>query len=140
MHTIIVQKELRHRPEKVWRALTDPNLVGQWLLENDLQPTVGRKFSFRREPLPNWNGIVECEVLESEPPRRLSYTWTVAGADPAQGLRTIVTWTLTPTPSGTRLRMEHSGFRPDQQANYQGAAYGWNKFLAGLEAVVATLP
>jgi uncharacterized protein YndB with AHSA1/START domain len=130
MQTIINERQVPHPPEKVWRALTDQRLLAKWMMDNDFEPVVGRKFSFRTKPMPNWNGVVNCEVLSLEPNRRLSYAWNSTGE--------IVTWTLTPTDSGgTLLRMEHSGFGPDQKANYQGANYGWQRFLGALEKVLA---
>ena len=134
--TLVIERELPHPPEKVWRALTDSALISQWLLQNDFQPLVGHPFKFRAPPMPQWNGIVDCEVLELEPHRSLAYSWNV-GPDTAQGLRTVVTWTLTPTPGGVLLRIEQSGFRADQDANYKGASYGWQRFMAGLERVLS---
>jgi uncharacterized protein YndB with AHSA1/START domain len=96
---------------------------------------VGRKFQFRNEPKPTWNGIVDCEVLIVDPLKQLSYSWGVG--DEAAGLQWVVLWTLTPAEGGTHLRMEQSGFRPDQQAAYKGANYGWQKFFAALEHVVS---
>ncbi len=102
-------------------------------MENDFQPEVGRKFNFRATPMPNWNGVIDCEVLAVEPNQRLSYTWS------SLGLESVVAWTLTPTKTGTLVRMEQSGFRPDQEHYYQGAHYGWQNFIGGLEKVVAEL-
>jgi uncharacterized protein YndB with AHSA1/START domain len=128
--SVVVEKEFAHPPEKVWRALTEGDLIKQWLMENDFQPVVGRSFQFRAEPVPGWNGVIDCEVLLAEPYERLSYSWGT------MGMGTVVAWTLTPTPSGTLVRMEHSGFGADQDANYKGATYGWRKFFGGLERVV----
>jgi uncharacterized protein YndB with AHSA1/START domain len=107
------------------------------MMNNDFEPVVGRKFQFRAEPLPNWNGVVDCEVLVVDPPQRLSYNWGVGGSE--TGLQWVVLWTLTPADGGTHVRMEQSGFRPGQQANYQGAKYGWQKFIGNLERVVGGL-
>ena len=137
--SLVVEREMPHPPEKIWRALTQGPLIEEWLMKNDFQPVVGHKFNFRAEPMPHWNGVTDCEVLAVEPPRRLAYTWSSSGAEAATGIKTVVTWTLTPTSGGTLVRMEQSGFRPDQQANYQGAAYGWQRFVAGLERVTAGL-
>ncbi len=84
-------------------------------MNNDFEPVVGRRFQFRADPMPNWNGIVDCEVLTVEPLQRLSYNWGVGGSE--SGLQWVVLWTLTPTEGGTHVRMEQSGFGPDQQAN-----------------------
>jgi uncharacterized protein YndB with AHSA1/START domain len=132
--SIVVEKELPYPPATIWRALTEGALIKEWLLDNDFEPTVGRRFNLRTTPMPQWNGIVDCEVLSVEPQHRLSYTW-----NPFEGLNTVVAWTLTPTKTGTLLRMEHSGFRPDQQGARQGAAYGWSQFLARLEKTLAGL-
>jgi uncharacterized protein YndB with AHSA1/START domain len=129
--SVIIEREMPHPPEKIWRALTHGELIKEWLMENNFQPAVGHKFSFRTNPVPNWNGIIECEVLAVEPNALLSYSWGT------MGMGSVVTWTLTPTSSGTHLRMEQSGFLPDQEANYKGAKYGWQRFIGNLEKVVA---
>jgi len=126
--SVVVERELPHPPEKIWRALTQPHLIEEWLMKNDFKPVVDHRFNLRAE----W-GVVDCRVLAVEPNKTLSYTWA------ANGLESVVTWTLIPTSTGTRLRMEQSGFRPDQQRAYQGAKGGWPKFMDALERVVATL-
>ncbi len=133
--SLVVERVFAHPQQKLWRALTEGSLLAQWMMNNDFEPVVGRKFQFRAEPAPNWNGIVDCEVLVVDPPQRLSYSWGVG--DPAGGLHWQVLWTLTPVEGGTHVRMEQSGFRPDQKAAYQGANYGWQKFFGGLERVLA---
>jgi uncharacterized protein YndB with AHSA1/START domain len=129
--TLVIERVFPHTPEKLWRALTETPLIAQWLLKNDFAPTVGHKFQFRSEPMPQWDGVIDCEVLVVDPLKQLSYSWN------ALGLESVVLFTLAPTQGGTHLRMEHSGFRPDQQTAYQGANYGWQKFLGGLERVLA---
>ena len=124
--TLIVEREMPHSLEKVWRALTQGPLIEEWLMKNDLKPVVGHRFDLRAD----W-GVVDCQVLAVEPNKALSYAWE------ALGLKSVVTWTLTPTSTGTHLRMEQSGFRPDQEQAYQGAKYGWQKFFASLEQVAA---
>lgn len=131
--SLVIEKELPHPLEKVWRALTQGSLIKEWLMDNDLQPVVGHRFHFRSTPMPNWNGVIDGEVLAVEPNKKLSYSWN------AMGLESVVVWTLAATSGGTLVRMEQSGFRPDQEANYQGAKYGWQKFIGGLERVVAGL-
>jgi uncharacterized protein YndB with AHSA1/START domain len=128
--TLVIEREMAHPPEKIWRALTEGQLIEEWLLKNDFQPVVGHRFSFRREPVGNWNGVIVCEVLVVELNSRLSYSWG------AMGMETVVAWTLTATEGGTRLRMEQSGFGPDREANYKGAKYGWKNFIDKLEHVV----
>ena len=125
---VIVEREIPFPPEKIWRALTQPHLIEAWLMKNDFKPVPDHCFSLRAD----W-GSVDCQVLEVEPNKSLSYTWA------AYGLESVVTWTLTPTAAGTQLRMEQSGFRPDQQQAYQGARGGWQQFLAALEKVVARM-
>jgi uncharacterized protein YndB with AHSA1/START domain len=131
--TLVIEKEMPHPPEKIWRALTQASLINQWLMSNDFEPVVAHKFTLRTTPMPNWNGVIDCEVLVVEPNSRLSYSWS------SMGLASVVTWTLTPSPGGTHLRMEQSGFPPDREANYKGASYGWQKFIGGLERVVGEL-
>jgi uncharacterized protein YndB with AHSA1/START domain len=131
--TLVIEREMPHPPEKIWRALTQGPLIKEWLMENDLQPVVGHKFNFRSTPAPNWNGVIDCEVLAVEPNKELSYSWG------ALGLESVVVWTLVPTSGGTLVRMEHSGFRPDQEFAYKGANYGWQKFIGRLEQVIAGL-
>lgn len=135
--TLVVEKEFPHSPEKLWRALTVGPLLAQWMMNNDFEPVVGRKFQFRADPMPNWNGIVDCEVLVVDPPHRLSYNWGTGGSE--SGLQWVVLWTLTPTESGTHVRMEQSGFTPEQKAAYQGAKYGWQKFIGNLDRVLGEL-
>jgi uncharacterized protein YndB with AHSA1/START domain len=138
--TLVMERELPHAPEKIWRALTEGPLIEQWLMNNDFQPVVGQRFHFRAAATAHWNGVTDCEVLVVEPCRRLSYSWNSSGDEAAAGLKTVVTWTLTPTPSGgALLRMEQSGFRAEQEHNYAGASYGWQRFLSGLERVTAGL-
>ena len=131
--SVVIEKELPFPPEKIWRALTEGALIKEWLMDNDFQPVVGHRFDFRSTPVPNWNGIINCEVLALEPCTKLSYSWGTLG------MGTVVAWTLVPTNTGTIIRMEQSGFGPEQEANYRGATYGWQKFIGGLERVVAGL-
>jgi len=130
---VVVERELPFPPEKIWRALTQPHLIEEWLMKNDFKPVVGQHFNLRSDPQPGWSGVVECQVLAIEPHKTLSYTWG------ALGLESVVTWTLTATSSGTHLRMQQSGFRPDQQQYYQGAKYGWQQFFAALEKTLARI-
>jgi uncharacterized protein YndB with AHSA1/START domain len=137
--SLVVEREMPHPPEKVWRALTQGALIAKWLMQNDFQPVVGHRSNFRATPMPHWNGVVDCEVLAVEPNKRLSYSWNASGAEAAGGLRTVVTWTLTPSKRGVLVRMEQSGFRAEDEANYRGANYGWQKYVAGLERVAGGL-
>ena len=130
---IAVEREFPHAPEKLWRALTQPHLIEAWLMKNDFAPTPGHNFKLRGE----WGGVIDCEVLDVEPLRALSYRWDFESDDPALRLRSVVTFTLTPTPSGTLLRMHQVGFRPEQKQAYGGARIGWTQFLARLDEVLA---
>ena len=129
--TLVIEREMPHPPEKIWRALTETSLINDWLMSNDFQPVVGHKFTFRSKPVPGWNGIIDSEVLVVEPNSRLIYSWGTMGMESA------VTWTLTPTPGGTHVRMEQSGFPSEESASYKGAKYGWTNFIGNLERVVA---
>ncbi len=129
-HSVVIEKTFPHPPEKLWRAMTDSTLLTQWLLRNDFQPEIGREFKFQNEPVTGWDGVIDCKVLVIERPIRISYSWRAFGLD------STVEFTLTSVEGGTRLRMEHSGFRSDQGAAYQGAHHGWQKFLSNLEQVL----
>jgi uncharacterized protein YndB with AHSA1/START domain len=126
--SVIIERDLPHPPEKVWRALTQDHLIEEWLMKNDFKPVVGHSFNLRAD----W-GAVGGQVMAVEQHKTLSYTWA------AFGLESVVTWTLTPTGTGTHLRMEQSGFRPDQEQAYQGAQGGWPRFLAALEQTLARM-
>ena len=133
--TISFDFDLPHPPEKVWRALTDPALLAEWLLPVlDLQLEPGAAFTFKTQAYPGWDGTVNCRFVEIEPLRKLSYSWTVPFLD------TVVTFTLTPTASGTRLALVHSGFKPDQKPNFGGARYGWKMMGGKLVDLLARIP
>ena len=128
--------DLHHPPEKVWRALTDPALLTEWLQPVfDFKLDPGAAFTFKTQPYPGWDGVVSCRMLESEPHKKLSYTWAVGD----MGLDTVVTFTLTPTPSGTRLSLVQSGFKPAQKQNFGGARYGWKLMGAKLVEQLARI-
>ncbi len=129
--SVVVERELAFPPEKIWRALTQPHLIEEWLMKGDFKPVVDHRFNLRKNPKPDVSIIVDCQVLAVEPHKTLSYTWA------AYGLESVVTWTLTPTRTGTLLRMEQSGFRPDQTQAYHGARHGWQQNLAALEQLLA---
>ncbi len=131
--SVVIEREFPYPPEKIWRALTEGALIKEWLMDNDFQPVVSHRFNFRVTPVPGWNGLIDSEVLVIEPHKKLSYSWNTLGLD------SVVVWTLTATSGGTLLRMEHSGFGPDQDAAYKGANYGWQKFIGNLERVIAGL-
>jgi uncharacterized protein YndB with AHSA1/START domain len=126
IRSVVIEREVPHPPEKIWRALTEPHLIAEWLMKNDFEPVAGHRFSLRGD----WGGV-DCQVLEIEPLKTLAYSWA------ANGLESVVTWTLTPTAAGARLRMEQKGFRADQEQFYRGAEMGWRNFFAKLDEVVA---
>jgi uncharacterized protein YndB with AHSA1/START domain len=125
--SITLEFDLRHSPEKVWRALTDPALLSEWLLPVfGLELAKGKAFTLKTQAYPPWDGTVACRILDVEPHTRLSYAWVVG----EMGLDTVVTFTLTPTASGTHLSLVQSGFKPEQKQNFGGARYGW-KLMGG---------
>jgi uncharacterized protein YndB with AHSA1/START domain len=123
--SVVVVREMPYPPERIWRALTQPHLIEEWLMKNDFKPAANHRFTLRGD----W-GSVDCQVLTLEPNKTLVYTWG------AMGLESIVTWTLTPTGAGTQLRMEQAGFTQDQEQAYRGATAGWQRFFASLEQVL----
>ena len=133
--SISFEFDLHHLPAKVWRALTDPVLLAEWLLpvvELELAP--GAAFRFQAPPQPGWDGAVNGRFVEIEAHRKLSYTWRVGAMD------TVVTFTLTPTASGTHLSLVQSGFKPDQKQNFNGARYGWKLMGGRLVDLLARIP
>ncbi len=133
--SISFEFDLAHSPEKVWRALTDPALLAEWLLPVigwKLEP--GAEFTFKTQAYPGWDGTVNCRFVEIEPYRKLKYTWTVPFLD------TVVTFTLTPTESGTRLSLLQSGFTSEQKRESGGARYGWKMMGGKLEDLLARIP
>jgi uncharacterized protein YndB with AHSA1/START domain len=133
--SVVVERELSFPPEKVWRALTQPHLIEEWLMKNDFKPVVGHQFKLRGD----WGGVLDCEVLELETNKSLSYTWNFAHEDAAFDLKSVVTMTLTPTTTGTHLRMEQAGFRPSQKQAHGGAKHGWQQFFGNLEQVLGRM-
>lgn len=143
--SIVVDYTLNEPPTQVWRALTEPKLLAQWLMENDIQPIVGHKFNFRAKPMGDWDGIVYCEILEADEPNKLVYTWQ-GGSDKNQNyghrLDTTVTWTLSPTSTGgTLLNLVHHGFQPDDYA-FQIMGQGWRSMVTAdkITRILATAP
>lgn len=133
--SIAFEVELPHPPEKVWRALTDPALLAQWLLPVvDLKLEPGAAFTFKTQPYPGWDGTVNCRLVEIEPQRKLSYTWSVPFLD------TVVTFTLLPTATGTRLSLVQTGFKEDQKREFGGARYGWKMMGGKLIDLLARIP
>jgi uncharacterized protein YndB with AHSA1/START domain len=139
--SIVVDFDVPQAPQRVWRALTESSLIEQWLMPNSFQPTVGHQFQFKTQPVAGWDGTVQCEVLTVEPEKRLAYTWS-GGSSEIQGyghrLDTTVTWTLEPTSSGgTHVRLEHTGFGPEDTFAYENMGNGWRSNVATALARVA---
>lgn len=131
--SVVIEREIAHPPEKLWRALTQPQLMEEWLMKNDFKPAVGHKFNLRGD----WGGVLDCEVLTIEPNKSLSYTWNFNHDDDAYRLTSVVTFTLTPSGKGTHLRVEQAGFRLTQRQAFGGAQAGWQQMFDKLEQVVA---
>ena len=130
--SVVIERDIPFPAEKIWRALTQPHLIEEWLMKNDFKPVVGHSFNLRGE----WGGVLDCEVLAVEPNKSLSYTWNHTHEDPAYNLQSVVTFTITPTSSGTHLRVEQAGFGPQQRQAFGGARAGWEKFLGNLDQVL----
>ena len=133
VRSVVVERALPFPLALVWRALTVPHLLAEWLMENDFLPVAGHHFKLRGE----WGGVLDCEVLIVEENRTLSCTWNHAHSDPAFHLESVVTFTLTPADTGTHLRVEQAGFHPGQTQAYGGAKAGWKQFLEKLEQLLA---
>ena len=134
---LTIRKEvfLAHPPEDVWLALTDPQALAEWLMPNNFEPVVGRKFRFHVDPMPGpYPGGSECEVLEVEAPRRLVYSWSCTRKDQSKAHppATVVTWTLTAEPGGTRLVLEHSGLEHETFFLRFSMNMGWKRMIAKL--------
>lgn len=115
----------RHPIDRVWAALTSSEALAAWLMPNDFEPVAGHRFTFRTSPAPGFDGIVRCQVLELDPPRRIA--WSQAGGN----IDTIVTFTLEPAgEQQTRLRMHQVGFHGlGAQITRRILASGWPGIL-----------
>lgn len=132
--SIVVERLIPHSAEKIWRALTMPELVAEWLMQNDFSAEERHRFTFRAAPVPGWSGTTNCLVLKVEEPHLLAYSWG-DGTESDSGLKTVVTWSLIPEGAATRVRMEQSGFRPADERGYVGMGSGWPRILERLEQV-----
>ncbi len=140
---IIVEETLPHARDVVWKTLTDGALIGRWLMPNDFEPVVGKRFTFRTKPMGGWDGVVHCEVLEVKLYEKLVYSWK-GGSDENEkygsALDSLVTWTLTAVETGTRLRLVHSGFRsPENDFAFETMNGGWRRVPQGISRVAAEL-
>ncbi|MFA1539929.1 SRPBCC family protein [Actinomadura monticuli] len=137
--SINVDEFLPHPPAKVWRALTEPELMARWLMPNDFEPVVGHRFTFAAKPIPNvgFDGTIACQVTDVDKERLLRITWNGGGLD------TTVTWRLVPEGRGTRLFIEHAGFDLDDPVDahaFRGMGSGWRTdVLRRLRDVLAGL-
>jgi uncharacterized protein YndB with AHSA1/START domain len=118
---IRVEYDLAQPPPKVWQALTESDLLGRWLMPNDIKAQVGHRFTFKTAPALGFDGVVHCKVLEVEEPHRLAYSWRGGQID------TVVTWSLQPTASGTKLKLAQDGFGPEDGFTYQMLEQGWRE-------------
>lgn len=133
--TITFELDFKHSPKKVWRALTDPDLLSKWLLPVvDLKLHNGARFTFQAPPKPGWDGQVSCQVVEIDEGKKLSYSWRVG-----EDLDTVVTFSVTPTDVGTHLSIVQTGFKPHQKQNFGGARYGWRLMTDRLSDVIEQL-
>jgi uncharacterized protein YndB with AHSA1/START domain len=140
-HSVSLELDLRHSPEKVWRALTDPVLLEEWLLPVvDLKVEPEAAFTLKAPPQPGWDGAVKCRFLEIEAHRKLSYAWVVGDPHSEFFIDTVVTFTLTSTASGTHLSLVQSGFKPEQKREFGGARYGWKKMGGKLVDLLERMP
>lgn len=137
LRSIVVEREIPLAPETIWNALTKADLIREWLMDNDFELKLGYEFNFRAEPMFGWKGVTDCEVLEIEPLERLRYSWNASGEQAEGGLKSVVTWTLTGVENGTLVRMDHYGFRPQDEGGYQAMGSGWPQIVARLEEVSA---
>ena len=131
-----MQKEINHTfffshpTETVWDYLTKPELVSEWLMENDIKPIVGHKFQFRAKPAPSieFDGICYCEILEVMPFKQLSYSWKCSPINDGYKIDTVVIWTLTPKDNGTELNLCQTGFKEkESEIFYMAMNNGWAK-------------
>lgn len=143
IRAITVEEIVPHAADIVWKVLTTPELIQRWLMRNDFTPGLGQHFSFTDRPRGDWDGTVRCEITAWDPPRQLAYTWvggSVSNAGDGAALDSVVTWTLTPVPDGTRVRMVHDGFRsPKNDEGYLGMSSGWNTILPRIGQIAGEL-
>ena len=133
--TVSLEFDFKHPPAKVWRALTDPALLAQWLFPvTGFKLDRGAPFKINAPPQPGWDGIVNCRVIDADEPRMLSYNWVVGDID------TVVTFTLEPTAKGTRMTLVQSGFKEHQKKNWGGARYGLKMMGGKLVELLEKIP
>lgn len=140
---ITVEEVVPHTAEKVWRALTNRELIAKWLMDNDFTPELGAEFTMRSRPMGDWDGTVRCKITAFEPPKLLAYTWIGGSSTPgatAPKLDSTVTWTLEAVPGGTRVRLVHDGFRsPENDMGFLAMSQGWGTVIQRIAGLVSTL-
>lgn len=140
-----MQKEIKHTwyfnqsPEEVWEYLTKPELIEQWLMKTDFQPVKGHKFQFTFVPKSDskYDGIVNCEVLEITPFKKLSYSWNGGTLDKSRKFISTVNWTLVPKDTGTELQLQHDGFT--MLEDILTHTNGWISCLKRFEELIITV-
>ena len=140
---IVVDEVFPHSPETIWKALTDGALIRRWM---PMEPTgfeavEGNRFTFQTAPGGAWDGTIHCEVIEVVPAERFAFSWK-GGHETNVGygapLDTVVTFTLSKAPEGTRVRLVHSGFvLPKNETAFTGMSKGWPKVVHDLGACAA---
>lgn len=133
--SLVFERQMQHAPEKVWRALTESWLIEEWLMKNDFVAAVGHRFTVQAQPLPGWSGVTNCEVVTVEAPHQLAYRWG-DGTESTNGLITLVTWTLSPRAGGTLVRMEQSGFRPQDGISFEHMGGMWPRILERMDQAI----
>ena len=131
--TVVVERQFAAPADKLWRALTQPHLIEEWLMKTDFKPVEGHRFKLSKNPTPEISVVIDGKVLAVEENRTLSYTWS------AYGTETVVTFTLTPVEGGTVLRLEQAGFPADNKAAIKGANASWPAFLTELEQLLTRI-
>ena len=140
LRDITVEEVLPHPPEAIWKTLTTGDLIGRWLMvPTGFEPVIGKRFTFQTRPAGAWDGVIHCQVLEAVPNERLVYSWK-GGHEDNRGygsrLDTVVTWTLSPTAEGTRLRLLHAGFLvPSNQSALETMGKGWRTVVPSIGAI-----
>jgi uncharacterized protein YndB with AHSA1/START domain len=135
--SIVVERVIPHAPEKIWRALTQAAMIAEWLMENDFKAVVGHKFQFHATPMPGWKGYTNCEVLKVDEPRKLAYSWG-DGTESDSGLKTVVTWTLTPAVERSCAWNSQASSRADE-GGFKAMSDGWHRILAAFEHATGML-
>ena len=141
---IVVDEVFPHAPETIWKALTNGELIGRWIMvPTGFEPVKGTHFTFQTTPAGAWDGVIHCQVLEVIPNERLTYAWK-GGHETNIGygapLDTVVTWTLSRVEGGTRLRLVHSGFiTPTNDSAFKTMSGGWTKVVQKLGSVAGEL-